>query len=129
MVNSTTTRVHATREDYSHLTNLEWLAVGRMAESIGDSAVGAMLYFLGEGEQHSTIAKFIQHELDEAKQKNALLYEQGTQQRQLLRDMGAQQAELLRQQSAQQAELLRHQQANASAGSVRTHLNNCNKHK
>ena len=40
-----------------------------MAETIGNSAVGAMLLSLSIDEQHATIAKLIQHELDEVKKK------------------------------------------------------------
>ena len=97
-------RHHATRDDFCHLSDLEWQAVQRMAETVGDAAVGAMLLSLSGDEQHATIAKFIQHELDEAMRKLTLLQEQG-----------AQQADLLRQQGSQQSELLRQQQAGAAA--------------
>ncbi|CAI5711096.1 unnamed protein product [Peronospora effusa] len=72
-------RHHATRDDFRHLSDLEWNAVQRMAETIGNPVVGAMLLSLSGDDQHATIAKFIQHELDE---------------------VGAQQSELLRQQQA-----------------------------
>ena len=115
-------RHHATRDDFRYLSDLEWSAVQRMAESIGDPAVGAMLLSLSKDEQHATIAKFIQHELDEVKRKLTLLQEQGSQQVELLREQGAQQADLLMQQGAQQSELLRQQQASAVAsGSTYTH--------
>ena len=115
-------RHHDTRDDFLHLSDLEWSAVQRMAETIGNPAVGAMLLSLSKDEQHATIAKFIQHELDEVKRKLTLLQEQGSQQVELLREQGAQQADLLMQQGAQQSELLRQQQASAvAAGSTYTH--------
>ena len=82
-------RHHATRDDFCHLSDLEWQAIQRMAETVGDAAVGAMLLSLSGDEQHATIAKFIQHELDEAMRKLTLIQEQG-----------AQQADLFRQQTA-----------------------------
>ena len=112
-------RRHVVREDFCHLSDLEWQAVQRMADTIGDPAVGAMLLSLSGDEQHATIAKFMQHELDEAMKKITLLQEQGAQQVDLLREQGAQQADLLMQQGAQQSELLRQQQASAvAAGST-----------
>ena len=36
-------RHHATRDDFLHLSDLEWSAVQRMAESIGNPAVGAKI--------------------------------------------------------------------------------------
>ena len=99
---------HASRDDACHLSDLEWQAVQRMTESVGDAAVGAMLLSLSGDEQYATIAKFIQHGLDEAMRKLTLLQEQG-----------AQQADLLRQQGSQQSELLRHsKQVAAAAGSM-----------
>ena len=98
-------RHHARRGDFGHLSELEWLAVQRMAETVGDAAVGAMLLSLGKDEQHGTIAKLIQHELDQAMEKLSYLEEHNTQQSDLLREQGAQQADLLRQQGSQQSEL------------------------
>ena len=60
-------RHHATRDDFLHLSDLEWNVIQRMAETIDHPAVGAMLLSLSRYEQHATIAKFIQHELDENK--------------------------------------------------------------
>ena len=65
------------RDDFLHLSELEWSAVQRMAETIGNTAVSAKLISLSRDEQHATIAKFIQHELDEVKRKLTLLQEQG----------------------------------------------------
>ena len=98
-------RHHATRDDFLHLSDLKWSAVQRMAETIGNPAVGAMLLSLSKDEQHATIAKFIQHELDEVNKKLTLLQEQSSQQVYLLREQGAQQDDLLLQQGAQQSEL------------------------
>ena len=102
-----------------HLSELEWQAVQRMAETVGDAAFGAMLLSLGKDEQYGTIAKFIQHELDQAMEKLSYLEEQSTQQSDLLREQGAQQADLLRQQTSQQSELLRQQKAGAAAAGRR----------
>ena len=78
-------RHHATRDDFRHLSDLEWNAVQRMDETIGNPVVGAMLLSLSGDDQHATIAKFIQHELDEVVKKLTLLQEQGSQQVGLLR--------------------------------------------
>ena len=47
-------------------------------------AVGAMLSTLGPDEQHATIAKFIQNELNAEREKVALLHPQGSQKTELL---------------------------------------------
>ena len=73
------------RDEFLYLSDLEWSAVQRMAESVGNLAIGAMLLSLSRDEQHAIIAKFIQHELDEVKKKHTLLQEQGSQQVDLLR--------------------------------------------
>ena len=52
-------RHHARRDDFCHLSELEWQAVQQMAETVGDTVVGAMLLSLGKDEQHATIVKFI----------------------------------------------------------------------
>ena len=101
--------VSTLRETFSHLSDLEWLAVGRMVKVMGDKPVTTMLCSLRENERHAAIAQFIQHELDEALKSNTLLHEQGAQQRHLLGEIGAQHTEVLRQQQA------------SAAGSVRTH--------
>ena len=94
---------HATREDYDHLSDIEWAAVGRMSSTVGEHAVSAMLSSLDRDAQHATVAKFIQHELDNAREKVTLLHQQGSQQTELLREQGAQHLELLRQQQSQTA--------------------------
>jgi hypothetical protein len=99
----------ATRDGFLHLSDLEWQAVERMATSIGEAAVGAMLLSLSRDEQHASIAQFIQHELDEARSHLAVVQQQGSQQ-----------ADLLRQQGAQQLDLLRQQQQMAAAAATRT---------
>uniref|UniRef100_A0AAV1TZB2 CCHC-type domain-containing protein n=1 Tax=Peronospora matthiolae TaxID=2874970 RepID=A0AAV1TZB2_9STRA len=91
---------HATRDGYSHLSNVEWDAVERMGSTMGIHAVSVMLEALNRDAQHATIAKFIQNELDAEREKVALLHQQGSQQAELLREQGAQQFELLRQQQA-----------------------------
>ena len=75
----------ATRDGFLHLSDLEWQAVERMAASIGEAAVGAMLLSLSRDEQHASIAQFIQHELDEARSRLAAVQQQGSQQAELLR--------------------------------------------
>uniref|UniRef100_A0AAV1TRH0 Retrotransposon gag domain-containing protein n=1 Tax=Peronospora matthiolae TaxID=2874970 RepID=A0AAV1TRH0_9STRA len=91
---------HATRDGYSHLSDVEWDAVERMGSTMGIHAVSVMLEALNRDAQHATIAKFIQNELDAKREKVALLHQQGSQQAELLREQGAQQFELLRQQQA-----------------------------
>uniref|UniRef100_A0AAV1UZF0 CCHC-type domain-containing protein n=1 Tax=Peronospora matthiolae TaxID=2874970 RepID=A0AAV1UZF0_9STRA len=91
---------HATRDGYSHLSDVEWDAVERMGLTMGIHAVSVMLEALNRDAQHATIAKFIQNELDAEREKVALLHQQGSQQAELLREQGAQQFELLRQQQA-----------------------------
>ena len=51
-------RFHATREGYAHLSDIEWDAVTRMGNTIGEAAVSAMLESLNRDEQHAAIAKF-----------------------------------------------------------------------
>ena len=89
---------HAAREGYSHLSDIEWEALGRMCCALGESAVGAMLQTLGVHQQHAVIAKFVANELAREREKVTLLHQQGSQQVDLLREQGAQQTELLRQQ-------------------------------
>uniref|UniRef100_A0AAV1TVZ8 CCHC-type domain-containing protein n=1 Tax=Peronospora matthiolae TaxID=2874970 RepID=A0AAV1TVZ8_9STRA len=91
---------HATRDGYSHLSDVEWDAVERMGSTMGIHAVSVMLEALNRDAQHATIAKFIQNELDAEREKVALLHQQGSQQAELLKEQGAQQFELLRQQQA-----------------------------
>ena len=56
-----------------------------MSSTVGSDAIMAMLPELERDALHSAISKFIQHELDEAKEKVALLNQQGSQQAELLR--------------------------------------------
>ena len=94
----------AVREDFTHLSDLEWAATERLAISIGGPAVAAMLFSLTEGEHHATIAQFIQSELETALKRVALL-----------EHTGLQQSEQLKQQHVQQTELLKVQQNMSSA--------------
>uniref|UniRef100_A0AAV1T6I4 Retrotransposon gag domain-containing protein n=1 Tax=Peronospora matthiolae TaxID=2874970 RepID=A0AAV1T6I4_9STRA len=80
---------HATRDGYSHLSNVEWDAVERMGSTKGTHAVSVMLEALNRDAQHATIAKFIQNELDAECEKVALLHQQGSQQAELLRQQQA----------------------------------------
>ena len=89
---------HPANESYSHLSQIEWNAVERLSSTIKQEVVGAMLSALGPDGWHTTIAKFIQNELEAERGKVALLDQQGSQQTELLRGQSAQQFELLRQQ-------------------------------
>uniref|UniRef100_A0AAV1U404 CCHC-type domain-containing protein n=1 Tax=Peronospora matthiolae TaxID=2874970 RepID=A0AAV1U404_9STRA len=60
---------HATRDGYSHLSDVEWDAVERMGSTMGIHAVSVMLEALNRDAQHATIAKFIQNELDAEREK------------------------------------------------------------
>uniref|UniRef100_A0AAV1UVI6 Retrotransposon gag domain-containing protein n=1 Tax=Peronospora matthiolae TaxID=2874970 RepID=A0AAV1UVI6_9STRA len=91
---------HATRDGYSHLSDVEWDAVERMGSTMGIHAVSVMLEALNRDAQHATIAKFVQNELDAEREKVALLHQQGSQQAEFSREQGAQQFELLSQQQA-----------------------------
>ena len=74
---------HETRDSYSFLSDIERSAVERMSSTVGSDAILAMLSGLDRDALHSAIAKFLQHELDEAKEKVALLNQQGSQQAEL----------------------------------------------
>uniref|UniRef100_A0AAV1UNJ0 Uncharacterized protein n=1 Tax=Peronospora matthiolae TaxID=2874970 RepID=A0AAV1UNJ0_9STRA len=67
---------HATRDGYSHLSDVEWDAVERMGSTMGIHAVSVMLEALNRDAQHATIAKFIQSELDAEREKFELLRQQ-----------------------------------------------------
>ena len=69
---------HPTRESYSHLSEIVWGSVERLSPTIGQEAVGALLSALGPGDQHATIAKFIQNELNAERGKVVLLHQQGS---------------------------------------------------
>ena len=90
--------LHATREDYTHLSNIEWSAVERMSSTLGETAISSMLKSLDGDQQHASISRLIQNELVAEREKVALLHQQGSQQAEQLRELGAQQTELLRQQ-------------------------------
>uniref|UniRef100_A0AAV1T4Z1 CCHC-type domain-containing protein n=1 Tax=Peronospora matthiolae TaxID=2874970 RepID=A0AAV1T4Z1_9STRA len=60
---------HATRDGYSHLSDVEWDAVERMGSTMGIHAVSVMLEALNRDAQQATIAKFIQNELDAEREK------------------------------------------------------------
>ena len=89
---------HATREGFTHLSDIEWGAVERMSSTVGELVVSTMLESLDRDQQHAAIAKFIHNELALEREKVALLHQQGSQQAEQLRELGAQQTELLRQQ-------------------------------
>ena len=60
---------HVSRETYSFLSDIERSAVERMSPTVGYDAILAMLSGLDRDALYSAIAKFIQHELDEMKEK------------------------------------------------------------
>ena len=65
---------HAQRDDsYSFLSDIDRSAVERMGSTVGKDAIMAILSGLDRDVHHSAIAKFIQHELDEAKEKKPCL--------------------------------------------------------
>ena len=76
---------HVSRDSYFFLSDIERSAVERMGSTVGKDAIMAILSDLERDALHSAIAKFIQHELDEAREKVALLNQQGSQQAELLR--------------------------------------------
>ena len=100
MLDNDSDSFHATHESYSYLSGIELSAVERMGLTVGEHAVSAMLTALDRDGQHAAVAKFIQHELDESREKVTLLHQQGSQQEGLLREQVAKQFELLRQQQA-----------------------------
>uniref|UniRef100_A0AAV1T2I0 Retrotransposon gag domain-containing protein n=1 Tax=Peronospora matthiolae TaxID=2874970 RepID=A0AAV1T2I0_9STRA len=67
---------HATRDGYSHLSDVGWDAVERMGSTMGIHAVSVMLEAHNRDSQHATIAKFIQNELDAEREKFELLRQQ-----------------------------------------------------
>uniref|UniRef100_A0AAV1VMH3 Retrotransposon gag domain-containing protein n=1 Tax=Peronospora matthiolae TaxID=2874970 RepID=A0AAV1VMH3_9STRA len=71
---------HVTHEGYSHLSDSEWEAVGRMYVFMGEPAISGMLKPLGRDQQHAAIIKFLQEELAVKRQKIVLLQQQGSHQ-------------------------------------------------
>ena len=60
---------HATREDYTHLSDIEWTAVERMSSTVGETAISSMLESLDRDQQHAAIDRFIQNELVSEREK------------------------------------------------------------
>ena len=81
---------HVTREVFTHLSDLEWGAVGRMSSTVGNIGITAMLKSLDRDLLHAAIARFIQHEFDAERAKIALHHQQGYYQAEQLRELGAQ---------------------------------------
>ena len=54
---------HATREGFTHFSDIEWSAVRRMSSTAGETAIIAMLESLFRDQQHAAIPRFIQYEL------------------------------------------------------------------
>ena len=77
---------HAQHDDSnSFLNELEKSAVEQMGSTVGKDAIMVILSGLDRDALYSAIVKFIQHEFDEAREKVALLNQQGSQQAELLR--------------------------------------------
>ena len=66
------------REEFAHLSDLEWDALGRMADAIGGPAVAALLHSLSSDEQHSSVAQFIANELSASRSEVVALAERLT---------------------------------------------------
>ncbi len=75
--------VQVERVDCPHLSDHEWSALDRMSRTIGTQGVAAMLNTLSHVEQHASISKFMDHELQEAQLRSTELEKQllATQQR------------------------------------------------
>ena len=65
---------NAMREGFAHLSDLEWVAVGRISSTVCDIGVTAHLESLDRDQQHAAIARSIQHELGAEREKVAFLY-------------------------------------------------------
>ena len=76
---------HCTRESYSYLSDVGWSAVERMSSTVCEEAVWSLLSSRDRYQQHSTIAKFLQRELDASRGEVNLLHLHGHQQTELLR--------------------------------------------
>uniref|UniRef100_A0AAV1V3C3 Retrotransposon gag domain-containing protein n=1 Tax=Peronospora matthiolae TaxID=2874970 RepID=A0AAV1V3C3_9STRA len=70
---------YVTREGRSHLSDIEWKAVGRtMSVLMGEPPISGMLDSLSRDQQHAAFNKFLQGELAVERQKIALLQQQGS---------------------------------------------------
>ena len=94
------------REECPHLSDLEWSALQRMASSVGEPAVAAVLHSLSHDEQHASITQFMHRELVIAQERIARLEEQHA----LQSEQSQQQITALREHSAQQAHMFERQQ-------------------
>lgn len=65
-----------TRDDFLHLSDVEWATVERMCSTVGAPAVSAMLLGLGPDEQHAAVAKYMATELERAQADIAALHQQ-----------------------------------------------------
>ena len=64
-----------TRDDFLHLSDVEWATVERMCSTVGAPAVSAMLLGLGPDEQHAAVAKYMAAELERAQADIAALHQ------------------------------------------------------
>ena len=70
---------------FTHLSDLEWRRIERMSLVVGGPVVSTMLFTLSRDEQHAATAKFIQHEFDKTRKKEALLNQQGSEHAEVLK--------------------------------------------
>lgn len=104
------------REELPHLSDLEWEALGRMANAIGGNAVAAMLHSLSRDEQHASVAQFISNELQASRTELSELAESSARQQEEAR----QRVSALTSQVGQQLQLLEQmQRANVAATAPR----------
>ena len=54
-------RIHATREGFNHMSDIEWSAVERICCTVGENAISTMLESLDRDQQHVAIASLIQN--------------------------------------------------------------------
>uniref|UniRef100_A0AAV1VMK3 Uncharacterized protein n=1 Tax=Peronospora matthiolae TaxID=2874970 RepID=A0AAV1VMK3_9STRA len=71
---------HVTREGYSHPSDSEWEASGRMSVLMGETAISGMLESLSRDQSNAAINNILQGELAVKQQKIALLQQQGSHQ-------------------------------------------------
>ena len=69
-------RFHGTRENYCHLSDVEWSAIKRMSSTVGEKAIWAILSSRDRDQQHVVISKSFQREVDESRAQVTLLQQQ-----------------------------------------------------
>lgn len=102
------------RDELPHLSDLEWEALGRMANAIGGSGVAAMLHSLSHDQQHASVAQFISNELKNSQSEVSELVEKSSRQEEESRQRIA----ALTNQVAQQFQLLEQMQRASAAATA-----------